>query len=205
MLAKSQTSVNPWLQHMEGMGNIIRLRGPEAHQSGIGHQIFIHYRANAVGIDIIPFSAVNLLTSQGLQAMMTRKSTFLSHPEWLSIPFQQEPKEIFHRFLDSVFPFAAVLESNDKVKICPTPNDTIRGRIAADCESIRAALVHWHESFAQLFPNRQYYAEMPSYSIVPEDYHSDTPVFPSYLQFPSLAVTQAMITYWYSPYSTFFL
>ncbi|KAF8846730.1 hypothetical protein BDZ45DRAFT_699774 [Acephala macrosclerotiorum] len=67
--------LSPWISHTDGVAQIIRLRGPERYQTSLGHRIFLHYR-----------------TSAALQALMSRKSSFLSSPEWLMIPSSLRPK-----------------------------------------------------------------------------------------------------------------
>jgi len=128
---------------------------------------------------------------------MTRKSTFLSRREWLEIPFQKYPREIFHHFLDLMFRFASILEANDKTKLISPVDDRYRGHIATDCEDLRGAFVLWHEKFTNQSPNRQYYIEIPAFGLVTEDYRSARPVFASYLQFANLADPSAVMTYWY--------
>ena len=44
---------------------------------------------------------------------MTRQTTFLSQPEWLTIPFEMIPKDSFHQLVDLMLEFCSILEDFD--------------------------------------------------------------------------------------------
>lgn len=39
-----------YLSHQNGCGRLVQLRGPEAHQEGLGHSLFLHFRYMAVSL-----------------------------------------------------------------------------------------------------------------------------------------------------------
>jgi hypothetical protein len=43
-------SMDAYLSHTSGCAKLIQLRGPEAHTQGLGHQVFVHYRAQGVSM-----------------------------------------------------------------------------------------------------------------------------------------------------------
>ena len=71
---------------------------------------------------------------------MTRKSTFLSLQSWLTIPFQTNPKDVFHHLLDLVFELGAVLEAFDNAKEneSSSPSSEVRVQLALDCQALHA-------------------------------------------------------------------
>lgn len=186
--------MDPWFSHLDGVGQLILLRGPEQHKSSFGNQIFQHFRANDVGPSI-PSLEPTTLISQALRAILTRKSSFLGEPIWCEIPFEEQPKDPFHSLMDTVFKFATVLEMNDRAKSSSQPEIKLQRKLAVDCEHISKALNSWLVTFTQLFPGGIIYTPTPSYPIVPEDSSPDGPVFSTYLQFPDLAIAQITITY----------
>lgn len=127
--------------------------------------------------------------------MMTRKRTFLADPKWLEVPFQSEPKDIFHHMLDPIFGFATVLEALDGAKHNSPGATAIRQQIATNCASIHTCLGQWYQTFTGLFPFTLY-SSIPSYKLVSEDERGGSLVFPYYLHFLEFRLVQIMIVYW---------
>jgi hypothetical protein len=132
---------------------------------------------------------------------MSRKSSFLGEPDWLEIPFQFLPKDIFNQLLDSCFKLAAILEAVDKAKLSSPPDTMLlRQQIVTECEAALAAHEIWHDTFREQSPGRIVYTSSPSYNLVSLDREPQGPVFQTYLQFPDLANAQMAINYWHAPH-----
>ena len=63
-----------WVHHAGGMGRLMEIRGPKSYQDEPDHTYFLLSR----------FSIIN-------QAAVSRKSTFLSEPDWIIVPWAKHP------------------------------------------------------------------------------------------------------------------
>ncbi|PVI06194.1 hypothetical protein DM02DRAFT_650100 [Periconia macrospinosa] len=103
----SPVSAKGWLNHVQGLGTLIRLRGPHAFTSGISHELFASARLEMIHA-----------------AMVVRKTTFLGSPEWISIPWSMSnaPKSFYDRIIDISAQIPQILETYHRIKIAQPSN-----------------------------------------------------------------------------------
>lgn len=85
-------------------------------------------------------------------ALIYRKSTFLSDPEWTSMPWEAHPKSGLDRLLDIAALLPVMFSRADNV----TPNEPTMGRrmmaqdVLANCLYVERVLEQWHASVQDL-------------------------------------------------------
>lgn len=79
------TSATGWASHYKGLGQMMRLRGPEAHVEELPRRMLESNRFMIV-----------------VAALAERTRTFLSEPAWKSVPWSKFPKSWMQRLLDHV-------------------------------------------------------------------------------------------------------
>ncbi|KAK5041857.1 hypothetical protein LTR13_002524 [Exophiala sideris] len=89
-------SKNAYISHTRGCETLVRIRGPEAHTEGLGHQMFVHFRIQGL-----------------LYALDQKARTFLSEPAWREIPWRSEPKTWFDRVYDYLALVPELLRQGD--------------------------------------------------------------------------------------------
>lgn len=65
-IMKTMGCIDPtgWQRHVNGMGLLVRLRGPEAHKTGLAHHLFCSFRA--VSVYFSTFILVEFLAAREL-------------------------------------------------------------------------------------------------------------------------------------------
>ncbi|CRG88345.1 putative protein AN5342 [Talaromyces islandicus] len=87
-----------WISHAEGIETVLQLRGPHPFTDSLEFQMFHFYRT--VGI---------------LKGLVTRKSCFLSNPEWTNTWFTGRTKNRFDELLDLAITAPGLLEEADNI------------------------------------------------------------------------------------------
>jgi hypothetical protein len=106
--------------------------GPERHQ--IGLPTISSRTTERTQYVLFSFQLLAILTSQALRAVMIRKESFLSLPNWLTVPFQINPKDVFHRLLGLVFELCSILKAFDKEKELSSPGNGVLSQLTLDCQ-----------------------------------------------------------------------
>ncbi|KAF7171738.1 hypothetical protein CNMCM5623_004036 [Aspergillus felis] len=72
-----------YYQHCRGLFSLVRLRGVDAHASGLGHQLFLSIRVHLILYDLGQL-----------------KPSFLAEPSWMDKPWQNAAKRPLDRIVD---------------------------------------------------------------------------------------------------------
>lgn len=138
-------------------------------------------------------------------ALLNRKSSFLSSPEWLSTPWEVHPKSPFDRLLDIIVFLPSLFSRADRI----FPHDpTLQRRLMAqdllaNCLSLERQLEAWHaaadpgsSSSSSSSPNI-YWIEDPDPDPTSEAAAAQIP-FADTFAFPSALAAATTIYYWTS-------
>lgn len=88
-----------WIEHALGLGGIVEMRGPQAFIDGSPHSLFETNRFMII-----------------LASLAVSKATFLSQPEWKTIPWSKDPasKVPIHVLMDIFADLASLKEQRDQ-------------------------------------------------------------------------------------------
>ncbi|RPA99429.1 hypothetical protein L873DRAFT_1906139 [Choiromyces venosus 120613-1] len=155
-----------WQQHANGTGLIVRLRGPEAHQGGLGHYLFCSFRS---------ISLIHSLT--------TRKHSFLASKEWCTVPWAHMRKLPIQHLQDLITELPGIFEDRDTLPRSSYP------QLLARCLDLKSRLKSWHENFTRTHAGPHYWPEFSTLNI-------DPPIFPTCYQFPNVGIANTYTFYW---------
>ncbi|KAG9185446.1 hypothetical protein G6011_07990 [Alternaria panax] len=88
-----------WTTHAKGVGAMIERLGPKPFSNGILHTLFVGFR---------PLLLIN--------AIHSRRKTFLAREEWAAIPFQERPVSILQLLFNKATRLPALLEMYDSLR-----------------------------------------------------------------------------------------
>ncbi|KAL1903344.1 hypothetical protein Sste5346_000630 [Sporothrix stenoceras] len=119
-----------WKEHNAGVLALLRARGPEAHISGHGHQMFVDCRLALI-----------------VAAIRIRKRSPLNSHQWMTIPWSQIPKTPKDRLVDIMSGMPSILESIDWLEQMPRGEDydEFRKKVIHTCWGYDAQLCAWYE------------------------------------------------------------
>ncbi|ERT01896.1 hypothetical protein HMPREF1624_00191 [Sporothrix schenckii ATCC 58251] len=119
-----------WKEHNAGVLALLRARGPEAHISGHGHQMFVDCRLALI-----------------VAAMRIRKRSPLNSHQWMTIPWSQIPKTPKDRLIDIMSGMPTILENIDWLEQMPRNKeyDEFRRKVINTCWSYDEQLSAWYE------------------------------------------------------------
>ncbi|OCL10305.1 hypothetical protein AOQ84DRAFT_395 [Glonium stellatum] len=126
-----------WQHHVQGSGKLIELREPRKLCSKYGHRMFVEARMSGV-----------------ILAIANRKTTFLSTPEWSTVPWEGTPKTIRDELIDIMVLVPHICEEFDKINACRDISRVVqRGQIlVGKCWKLDDYLQKWYREFIfQLF------------------------------------------------------
>jgi hypothetical protein len=120
----------PYRWHRDACAKIIKLRGPERHQSGAGHELFLRFRIHAI-----------------LDALESRRPNFVCSRTWKILPFVSTTKDVFDELLDVITEAPATLALVDDLHELDA-EDAIKHtiKIARRLVAQQSALDHFHNS-----------------------------------------------------------
>ncbi|KAJ9154743.1 C6 zinc finger domain protein [Pleurostoma richardsiae] len=127
----ASSNLPPW-KDPAVQGNRIRQLGPDHFRTFPAHHFFVRvYRHNAI-----------------CAALLNRKPTFLSGPEWMTVPWEAHPKSLVDTLFDIIVLIPSLLSRADRI----LPHDPTLSRrlmaqdLLANCLSIERQLDGWHAS-----------------------------------------------------------
>lgn len=131
-LSDRLSQVRNWQHHVQGSGKLIEFRGLQKHSSQHGHKMFVETRMSGV-----------------ILAIMNRKTTFLSEPDWSRVPWETIPKTIRDELMDIMVLVPHVCEEFDQIKLCQDTSQAVqRGQILiGKCWKLDYCLQKWHRKF----------------------------------------------------------
>lgn len=173
--AQLDSSPNGWLSHVAGITRLLQVRGPESYTTDKRHQVFLHVRIIST-----------------IRASTARKRSFLSEPQWLSVPWQNHPKNMLHKLVDVMVFLPSIFEGYDDVEtsIDHDPDETRRKRqcLFLKCVDLSAQLERWYTRFCAEAKGRPlWHTSMPDDPLYP---------FPHLFSFDDPQVAYTMMIYW---------
>ncbi|KAF2817594.1 uncharacterized protein BDZ99DRAFT_19666 [Mytilinidion resinicola] len=125
-----------WIKHVQGVGRLIELRGPQQHCSDDEHIMFIDARLPLV-----------------IAAIGLRKATYLARPEWNTLPWERKPKTIRDELVSIFALFPAILAEHDTIQLSmKTPNCAELAKLQGlvrRCWRIDQQLQRWSQRFSR--------------------------------------------------------
>lgn len=129
--AQLNSSLNGWLSHSAGVARLLEARGPESCTTDKGHQVFLHARISLT-----------------IHASTARKGCFLSEPRWLTVPWQNHPKNMQHQLVDVMVFLPVILEAYDNLEKSTNLESKQRRRerqsLLAKCAILSEQLKRWY-------------------------------------------------------------
>ncbi|KIW28976.1 uncharacterized protein PV07_04827 [Cladophialophora immunda] len=178
LLEVSGDSIDGWVSHVEGMARLIQLRGPESHVVGLSHRLFLGFRSTCI-----------------TYALATRQSTYLAQQDWLTVPWETQPKSDLDRLLDIMAQIAVLIEKaarpNTASSAFDIPHAQRLGLLQQGWE-FHSQLESWYQTLLlnQAGPP---YCERPSSTRFLPRLAS---VFPKALHFQNFEIARLHLSYW---------
>ncbi|KAL9608092.1 MAG: hypothetical protein Q9167_007054 [Letrouitia subvulpina] len=169
-----------YVSHQNGCARMIQLRGAKAYRTGIGHKIFQTFRLQNI-----------------LQSLEQHRSTYLSEPDWATIPFEESGKDLWNQVLDYVARAPRILGQTDKFKYIPIiARLPLTLEIIDECWKIDAELEKLEQKLNANMQEPPYTIQI---SAMAERFSSNLSIsnaFPTVFYFPNLRMASTMILYW---------
>ena len=168
-----------YASHQDGCARLMELRGPEAHQVGLGHSLFVAVRS--------------LYTMRSMQHHATM---FLTEPDWMQVPWATAPKTESDRLWDCLARAPAIFKRADGFDTW-TPLEKLCNALEMidDCWQIDAELESLYMHLEYSFPGPLYWPELS----IMEDDDDDGEIgrlFPVAFHFSHLRIAMIMTMYW---------
>ena len=98
-----------------------------------------------------------------IQGIQFRSSSFLNAGEWLTIPWQEAPKDVYQQLYDKGFALGALLEDIDQVGTIGSDTDiTVLSNLLQRAAAIDRNLDDWYERIREESPHPLYWHVQPS-------------------------------------------
>ncbi|KAI5463863.1 hypothetical protein BGZ63DRAFT_403128 [Mariannaea sp. PMI_226] len=181
---------NAYISHQRGAMELLRLRGPEASSSPLGHSIFLGLRGQAI--------------IEGLSAHTT---SFLSDPEWFEGPWKFIPKSPIDKLQDLLFDLSSTFRQLQLISPGMQPHE-----VHHELRSIVANALEVETRFTTVYNDLQssvsgplYWPELSTIQSPVDDEVNLGKVFPISFQFPTFFIAKSCTTYWSSSMAVHFL
>ncbi|KAF2798109.1 hypothetical protein K505DRAFT_371984 [Melanomma pulvis-pyrius CBS 109.77] len=131
-LNDTTTSAQNWHGHVNGLLHIVKLLPPEVYSVRPKHDMFLEARYDGA-----------------VAALVNRKSTFLSSPEWMIKPFKGLRKNVVDTITDILLQLSEVLEEFDTMSLAVlTPETNERAKkFKTKCWKLDERLQTWYCDF----------------------------------------------------------
>ena len=168
--------------HHTGGLALLKMRGPDAHISPLGHSLFVFTRMQ-----------------QFIYAILTRKSSFLSDSDWINRPWSTSAKDPQDKFMDQMYCIPVLLEQTDLIAASKADVETaIQGYwdIIGQYHAIYDCLQGWFRDLQTIVAGPLYWPELSSMEFPIFDVTGRGKPFPVAFHFPAFSVGQAMMLFW---------
>ena len=140
--------------HCDGTLQLLRLRTPALHSSGLGFKIFLGCRFMGVSVsyflDLLTIPVLTLIMIQTLRAMERKEKTFLSQTEWMELPWKSTPKGSFDQLLDLVLKAPDMIRRGSVIgNELPEIQPRLAVELFKDCLELDAQLELFHQSLSE--------------------------------------------------------
>jgi hypothetical protein len=131
---------------------------------------------------------------QSLQAMVT-KSTFLSEPEWITIPYTSEPKRTIDLFLDVLLQGIPLLKDGDDLATFPPHLQFIKAvELLKRCWNFDNELQSFYENLKSWHSQPLFWPAISTDSVISNE-HVDS-LAPISLEFVDMRTAVTIMLYW---------
>ncbi|CAZ82994.1 unnamed protein product [Tuber melanosporum] len=132
-----------WQRHADGMELLVRVRGPEAHTTELGHRLFTSFRGTSL-----------------TNSLVSCKRNFLASKEWLTIPWTKTQKTPMQQLQDLHLELPGILEARRALPRSAHPS------LLRRCLDFKAKLEAWYENFIST-PSAHHWLEFSALNIDP--------------------------------------
>jgi hypothetical protein len=133
-----------YVMHQDGAARLVQLRGPERHQEGLGHALFVAYRQGAI-----------------LLGLKRHEPTFLGEDEWLSVPWDKVGKEPWERMWDIMAQAPGIYARTDEMqRSLPERSLCIAIEVVEYCWRVDEELKKWYRELEESVPGPLYWPEL---------------------------------------------
>ncbi|KAK0751623.1 hypothetical protein B0T18DRAFT_426240 [Schizothecium vesticola] len=179
-------SPDGYLVHYQGAMELMRIRGPVAHQSGLAHSVFQLLRLHGV-----------------FQNIIWCRTSFLAQSDWRDLPWapRLESKAPFDFLLDILLDLPDLSGRRRALEKRLEAKEDLRRALLDGLECvaegwrIEAVLTAWYDGFKAVAPGAPYHPELSQMDSV-LDSSKTGKVFPVIFRFPNFVVGQNMLYYW---------
>ncbi|KAK3311053.1 uncharacterized protein B0T15DRAFT_520268 [Chaetomium strumarium] len=179
-------SPNGYMVHYRGAMELMRIRGPAAHQSGLAHSVFQLLRLHSV-----------------FQNIIWNSTNFLTQPDWRDVPWDPRPesKAPFDLLLDILLGLQDLSLRRQALERRLKAKEDLRRTLLDGLECVRegqrteAVLEAWYDRFKALAPGALYHPELSQMDSVVDSPETGK-LFPVVFRFPNFLVGQTMMYYW---------
>ena len=167
-----------YASHRSGCARLIQLRGPNAHVSGLGHQMFIAFRLQTI-----------------MSGLEYHQPTYLAEEPWLKIPWKYNPKSRFDELLDIVSEAPAIFRRADDFQMLdPVKRPSAACAVIRDCWRVDETLHTFYREFSAAATGPLYWEEPSKKSFVHDI--DDVFLFPKAYHFPDIDTGKTLVFYW---------
>lgn len=179
-------SPDGYMVHYQGAMELMRIRGPVAHQSGLAHSVFQLLRLHSVFQNII-WSSTN----------------FLTQSDWRDLPWAPYPesKTPFDLLIDILLDLPDLSVRRRALERRLEARGDFRRTLLDGLECVRdgqrieVVLEAWHDRFKAVAPGALYHPELSQMDSALDSSETGK-VFPVIFTFPNFIVGQNMLYYW---------
>ena len=167
-----------YASHRDGCAELIRLRGPNAHVSGLGHQMFVSFRLQTI-----------------MSGLEYHQPTYLSEEAWLKVPWKHNPKSRFDELLDILSEAPAIFRRADDFQTFdPEQRPSAACAVIKDCWWVDETLHTFYDEFSDAASGTLYWEEPSKRSFVHdiEDIFLCTTAY----HFPDIDTARTLVLYW---------
>ncbi|MCJ1331648.1 hypothetical protein MMC10_008339 [Thelotrema lepadinum] len=147
--------------HCDGTLQLLKLRTPALHSSGLGFKIFLGCRFMGVSdsyLHSVSRDAQVLIPMQTLRAMERKESSFLGQKDWMELPWTSTPKRSFDQLLDLILQAPEMIRRGSDIGNAPPETQLkLAGELFKDCLELDAQLELFHNSLSEGSSNPLYW------------------------------------------------
>jgi Fungal specific transcription factor domain len=169
--------------HHHGCARLIQLRGAKAHTSGLGHELFVTFRTQAI-----------------MNSLEDHRSTYLSEKAWKTLPWKTTAKKSYDQLLDIVALAPDIFRRTDDFDSMDPRQRLLEAIIVIEeCWKVDARLRHFYQSLEESTPGPLYWPALSQEISLPKTSPTNAAqgkLFPVSYHFPSLPIARTLIFYW---------
>lgn len=171
-----------YISHHNGCARLIELRGAKAHASGLGHEIFVAFRTQAV-----------------MNSLENHRSTYLSEKAWKTTPWKHASKNSYDELLDIIALAPDIFRRTDDFDALePRARLRLAIEVTHDCWKVDDRLRRFYQRLEENTTGPLYWAALAKEIELSKSRARGTGAkpFPLSYHFPSLPVARTLILYW---------